>query len=124
MKKILLILGCGIVCVSVCIAFAQMCFGGVGDANTADTVEMPDINWYGYGAEEIEHTKPYLHKDPNDHWTCSKHGDLELRKRSDSISYPETISISTSGKCTTYCEKCFWGTINDILNEHITGVEK
>lgn len=64
--------------------------------------------------------KPYLHKNPNnDHWVCSKHGDLEPNDWQ--VYFDITISFCGSD---IYCYDCFSETMNNILNQHILGVKE
>lgn len=67
-----------------------------------------------------EAKKPYLHRNPNnDHWICSKHGDLEPN---DLLIYYATTITYYGGDI--YCYKCFGETLNKVLNQHITGVKE
>lgn len=63
--------------------------------------------------------KPYIYRDPNNknHWTCSKHGDLELGEWEISLSPRVRI------KDTVYCFECYWEIQQKILDEFITGAK-
>ena len=68
-----------------------------------------------------KNSKPYLYKNPNnDHWICSKHGDLDLKDDLIIVSNANLVIICG----TTYCFECFWDAGKVLINEHITGVEK
>lgn len=74
-------------------------------------------------ADPPEPTKPYLHKNPNnDHWICSKHGDLE--QDDGTLYFNIFVSVPGDDGYTTYCHKCYWGTQIKILNQHITGAKE
>ncbi len=75
---------------------------------------------------DLKPTKPYLHKNPNnDHWICSKHGDLMPDYKKDGLVGLYYLSATvTVFDSPTYCMKCFQEIINTILNQHITGVKE
>lgn len=67
--------------------------------------------------------KPYLHKNPNnDHWICSKHGDLDKDKVEDTLTFWYTTRATMLD--TTYCHECYWETQIKLINQHITGVKE
>lgn len=67
-----------------------------------------------------EPTKPYLHKNPdNDHWICSKHGDLTGSTFTVSF-YATAVTIREM----TYCAECYWEVQTELINQHITGVKE
>lgn len=71
---------------------------------------------------ESEPKKPYLHKNPNnDHWICSKHGDLDRDKGKMVVSFKITRVAVLD---TTYCDACYWEVQVKFLNQHITGVKE
>ncbi len=70
-----------------------------------------------------EPIKPYLHKNPNnDHWICSKHGDLESGTIWTISVVATTISFGDDQP--KYCYQCAIEVINQTLNQHITGVKE
>jgi len=106
-------------------------FTGNGDVWTF-TVSSPEWSFASAGdiiAPDPPQTKrkPYLHKNPNnDHWICSKHGDLMPDYDKDSgfyvIGSPD-ITVSFYGG-QTYCAECFTETFDILMNQHITGVKE
>ena len=69
--------------------------------------------------------KPYLHKNPtNDHWICSKHGDLDKDKGGADIMVFFTTSTRATIHDMTYCYECYWETQIKLINQHIAGVKE
>lgn len=65
--------------------------------------------------------KPHLHKNPNnDHWICSRHGDLDKDKGLAIVLWCSKIEINGM----LYCHECYWEAQNKLLNQHITGVKE
>ncbi len=63
--------------------------------------------------------KPYLYNNPNnDHWICSKHGDLE--PNSNTLYLAATVTFYSD---TIYCYKCFGETFDKLFSEYMVGVE-
>ena len=67
--------------------------------------------------------KPYIHKNPtNDHWICSKHGDLTADLGTWYIGYIAAVGDMK------YCYECYMGVERDAIinrtNQHITGVKE
>ncbi len=76
------------------------------------------------GSPPQEEQKPYLYKNPNnDHWICSKHGDLESNDFQFYFATRITIS-AIEGKGVTYCQKCYWETQVKLLDQYIIGVKE
>lgn len=73
-----------------------------------------------------EPKKPYLHKDSsNDHWICSKHGDLDKWKDGYVIISPHTFDASRATIYDiTYCHRCYWESQIKLINQYITGVKE
>ncbi len=90
---------------------------------TVEAVEETE-HGYIYTIEKIPE-KPYLHKNPNnDHWICSKHGDLMPDYDKDSgFFFTGTATITYYGS-DIYCYICFGETLNKVLSQHITGVKE
>ncbi len=66
---------------------------------------------------------PYLHKNPNnDHWICSKHGDLEPDKQPGILHFSMATVILFDGPL--YCYECVKEIVNKLLGQHIKGVER
>ncbi|KKN59779.1 hypothetical protein LCGC14_0538690 [marine sediment metagenome] len=67
-----------------------------------------------------EPEKAYIHKNPNnDHWICSKHGDLE----SDDFlvsSYAAVICFEDI----SYCRKCLFEVSDGIISQYIIGIKQ
>jgi len=71
--------------------------------------------------EPNEPKKPYLHKNPNnDHWVCSKHGDLEPDSPWVCL---DMTTVTFGDSAIAYCHKCFWEQVNIILGQYITGAK-
>lgn len=90
-----------------------------------DVVAMTTESHYDYNhyAEIVGEPKnPYLYKNlENDHWICSKHGDLYEDKDELIVFLPCNLLTVNN---TTYCYDCYWEVQVKLLNQHITGVKE
>ncbi len=94
------------------------------DAEYAVEVVEEAEHGYIYTIEKIP-KKPYLHKNPNnDHWICSKHGDVTTDLLvSATYKYEGSQTISFFGG-DTYCVDCVSEIIENTFKQHITGVKE
>ncbi len=110
-----------------CYEFARGVSIVIEDIANSCVVDMRDIT-FSCASEDsaisyfvtTEPQKPYLYKNlNNDHWMCSKHGDLE--PDSMIVTFAATL---TSIEDITYCSECFWEVCNQVLGEHIIGIKE